>query len=242
MKINQFLLGLLILVAIIEAIPRHKALRAEWDTWKKLHSNIHNLVHVPLPHCIVSFAGKSYASKNEENKRLRAYVKNSIFIANHNLEAFSGKHSYYLKMNQFGDMVRIYYKNYDLNVVKCFFSCAKLHNEFLAKFVGKGQSTAEFMKKANISSMSSKHITLPRELDWRSKGAVTPVKNQGYCPFCSNYFAAVSESRFFLDTRLQFFFDLDWSHRGDPLYQDRQADSIERTRAGRLRSHARPCP
>ena len=111
MKINQFLLGLLILVAVIEAIPRHKALRTEWDTWKKLHSNIHqyNLVHVPLLHCNFSSAGKSYASKKEENKRLRAYVKNSIFIANHNVEAFSGKHSYYLKMNQFGDMVRICY-------------------------------------------------------------------------------------------------------------------------------------
>ena len=52
--------------------------------------------------------GKSYASKNEEYKRFRAYMKNSIFIANHNLEAFKGKHSYYLKMNQFGDMVNIY--------------------------------------------------------------------------------------------------------------------------------------
>ena len=41
MKMNQFLLGLLVLVAVIEAIPRHEALRTEWDTWKKLHGNMH---------------------------------------------------------------------------------------------------------------------------------------------------------------------------------------------------------
>ena len=39
--------------------------------------------------------------------RFRAFMKNSIFILNHNAEAFNGKHSYYLKMNQFGDMVKI---------------------------------------------------------------------------------------------------------------------------------------
>ena len=40
--------------------------------------------------------------------RLKAYVKNSIFIANHNKEADNGKHSYHLKINQFGDMVKIH--------------------------------------------------------------------------------------------------------------------------------------
>ncbi len=101
-------------------------------------------------------------------------MKNSIFIANHNLEAFNGKHTYYLKMNQFGDM---------------------LHNEFLAKFVGKGKSSTDFTMKANISDnvlpQPPQPSTMPREVDWRSRGAVTPVMDQGDCPHCSHYFAIV---------------------------------------------------
>ncbi len=54
---------------------------------------------------LLFLTGRSYASKAEEDMRLKVYVNNSVFIENHNLEASSGKHTYFLKMNQFGDMV-----------------------------------------------------------------------------------------------------------------------------------------
>ncbi len=38
--------------------------------------------------------------------RLKLFFENSMFIKNHNMEASKGNHSYFLKMNQFGDMVK----------------------------------------------------------------------------------------------------------------------------------------
>ena len=113
-KMNHFLLCILFSVAFIEAIPRNKDLKTEWDTWKNLHGNsliflLSNadsfLMHSSSDN--FSSTGKSYGSKKEENKRFRAYVKNSIFIEDHNTEADLGLHSYHLKMNQFGDMVKL---------------------------------------------------------------------------------------------------------------------------------------
>lgn len=181
-KLKQLLLSLIVLasMATIEADLQRNALRTEWKAWKQLH-------------------GRSYVSKKEEKMRFRAFMKNSIFILNHNAEAFNGKHSYYLKMNQFGDM---------------------LHSEFLDKVVdpqGKyrrniggekgAQSFSGIMKKFNVSKtpINTGVTALPKEIDWRSKGAVTPVKDATKCHyiFCTAYISMVEsmEGNLFMKTK-----------------------------------------
>jgi hypothetical protein len=48
-----------------------------------------------------------YSSPSEERFRLKVFTDNTALIAKHNDEAASGTHGYVLKMNQFGDMVRV---------------------------------------------------------------------------------------------------------------------------------------
>ena len=55
---------------------------------------------------MISFVlGKEYNGTTAEKFRLKIYMENRARIAKHNHRANQGQHSYYLKMNHFGDMV-----------------------------------------------------------------------------------------------------------------------------------------
>lgn len=109
-----------------------------------------------------SFHKKEYVG-NEGDYRRTVWEKNLQLIELHNLEHSMGKHSFQMGMNHFGDLT------------------AEEFNEFwnrLQAFEMKNSSRKE------AASGGLKPFKLPQSVDWRTKGYVTKVKDQGHCGSC----------------------------------------------------------
>jgi len=110
--------------------------------------------------------GKKYDTEMEEKFRMKIYMENKQKVEKHNFQAVEGKHTYHLKMNMYGDM---------------------LHHEFVATMNGYKQRPKNSSLVGATYLLPAHVDKLPRDVDWRNHGAVTPVKNQGQCGSCWSF-------------------------------------------------------
>ncbi|NXC73587.1 CATL1 protein, partial [Anhinga anhinga] len=106
-----------------------------------------------------SLHAKEYPEEAEAARR-EVWEKNLRRIQQHNQEESQGQHTFRLAMNHYGDLTD------------------EEFNQLLNGF-----TPAQQEEPAQLFQASAAQNT-PAEVDWRAKGYVTPVKNQGHCGSC----------------------------------------------------------
>lgn len=114
--------------------------------------------------------GKSYEDESEDNYRFKIFLENKHKIATHNKRYADKAHSYTLGLNKYSDLS---------------------HGEFVRTMNGYKRSMLrpddspihpEVLK--HMEDLSLDNVELPKSVDWRRHGYVTPVKDQGHCGSC----------------------------------------------------------
>jgi cathepsin L len=124
---------------------------------------------------------KQYASTEEEINRRSIWEANLAKINKHNLEADLGLHTYTLGMNKYGDMT---------------------NEEFNKQMNGLDISLKDKISGDRHTFRAPANFQNPDSVDWRTKGYVTPVKDQQQCGSCWAFSATGSlEGQHFAKTQ-----------------------------------------
>jgi cathepsin L len=114
--------------------------------------------------------GKTYLSEEHESYRFDIFKRNVDIIEKHNSEYAMGMHKFTLGVNMFADWTV---------------------EEYRSRLLGTRKNATHGVRHRGLAIFMRlpKEIKLPESIDWREKGVVTPVKNQGQCGSCWSFSA-----------------------------------------------------
>ncbi|XP_017278361.1 procathepsin L-like [Kryptolebias marmoratus] len=104
---------------------------------------------------------RGYSNQTEAALRRAIWEKNLLLVLTHNQEASAGKHSFVMGLNHLADMT------------------AEEINERL-----NGLKLEEPLRFRNGTFNDAASLSIPESVDWRERGLVGPVRNQGSCGSC----------------------------------------------------------